>query len=516
MLIAPAGPGTVRRLGNALKKWGYEVSKEGPLRFTDIYLETGDGKCQKAGLRVRVRRSPGLPNRLQVLKIGEIPLRESELEQGAEIGPGRNSPVVNLQAGTPAADTAIETAGNRRLLAFLRTVSTRWEYRITTPSGSEVSVSAESFRANSKLGDREPFSAGLISISATESPSSCEHLRVFLRDRMDLQFEEMDHFALAGERLGLHLPGNRAEVALAIGSADPIGLAGRKIIGQQLLRIRGNVSGTIGGWDTEFLHDLRVAVRRTRSALRIFSMALGESRARVLREDLRQIGTSLGALRDLDVFAENLRSFSGFAPSETAAEEVIRLYISKLRAEGGTQLLRILTHKGFYSVLARLESLSGSPCPKTVRAAYTPLAMEAPRIIEASHSRVLKTGRRLGANPSPEELHRMRILFKRLRYTCEFLSQAFPGPLGDLIKTCVKLQDCLGEHQDAIVAIGRYSELAAKLHEGGKIDLSGVLEMGGLIQVERSKASQRRRDFSGLWKDFLERYGRLRADRFLT
>ena len=106
-------------------------------------------------------------------------------------------------------------------------------------------------------------------------------------------------------------------------------------------------------------------------------------------------------------------------------------------------------------------------------------------------------------------LHRLRILMKRLRYTCEFFREAFPGPdpdhgppIGSYIKALVRFQDCLGEHQDAMVAMARIETLAHELVTGGSLPVEALLDLGAFIQVQREIARERRGKLAKLWADF--------------
>ncbi|MGA9750724.1 MAG: CHAD domain-containing protein, partial [Acidobacteriota bacterium] len=123
-------------------------------------------------------------------------------------------------------------------------------------------------------------------------------------------------------------------------------------------------------------------------------------------------------------------------------------------------------------------------------------------LIRAAARRVFRAGRAVTPQSPPAKLHRLRILFKRLRYTCEFFRDAFPEALPALIEAMVRFQDCLGEHQDAVVAMARIQDLARQLVARGRIAPEELLDLGGLIQVHREVARDRRARLAGLWKRF--------------
>ena len=85
-----------------------------------------------------------------------------------------------------------------------------------------------------------------------------------------------------------------------------------------------------------------------------------------------------------------------------------------------------------------------------------------------------------------------------MRYACEFFREAFGNPasagepLADYIRTMVRFQDCLGEHQDAVTAIGRIQDLANEMVRHEQVGPEALLQLGGLIQVQREIARKRR------------------------
>ena len=99
---------------------------------------------------------------------------------------------------------------------------------------------------------------------------------------------------------------------------------------------------------------------------------------------------------------------------------------------------------------------------------------------------------------SAAELHGLRILFKRLRYTAEFFRPVLDEDVTPLVKECVAYQDCLGLHQDARAAveiITGFAEDPAVRGEPG-----ALLALGALVQVQRDQMKAQRDRFHVLWK----------------
>jgi CHAD domain-containing protein len=286
-------------------------------------------------------------------------------------------------------------------------------------------------------------------------------------------------------------------------------LAARKIVGQQVLKMKANVKGTLEDLDPEYLHDLRVASRRLRSALRLFAAELGTQRSESLRVELGWIARQLGSVRDLDVFILNLRDQAQRLGEGGAVAEVLVDALGQRRRAERAALEAGLTSGRFRALVRRLEVLAASPPPRTVRGVPSGIVAEAaPTLIKMAQKRVLRLGRAITPDSSAADLHRLRILFKRLRYACEFFQEAFADPaagqdpLADYIEAMVRFQDCLGEHQDAVVAMTRLQALATDMVRQGTLPSERLMDLGGLVQVQREIARKRRGRLAKLWSRF--------------
>jgi CHAD domain-containing protein len=119
---------------------------------------------------------------------------------------------------------------------------------------------------------------------------------------------------------------------------------------------------------------------------------------------------------------------------------------------------------------------------------------------------------RKGEDPalSADALHRLRIDFKQLRYTCEFFLDVFRVESRSALRRIVAFQDCLGAHQDAVVAMQLVEQLGTSLDEDLGEDRAVLLLLGGLLQVARQDAAQERAQFRQMWPKLPKRLRRLR------
>lgn len=496
----PAGTSPSRLLRTLLRA-GYAAEPPTASRYECLYLETQDGRLARQGYRLSIRRG-----RQGVVWQFSGPGGESEAPFEGDISFRSLSPD---SAGIPPG--AREMAQGRLLFPLVRLRVFDWAVLLHGQSGSALRLRVQRF-ASAPPGEEWPKGAwphGLLTIQHLEGePGEFLHITTYLRDRLHLPAGSGDACGVALQALDITEPCAPVPPHLVLHAADPLALAGRKVVGQQILKMKANVKGAIEDLDPEYLHDLRVATRRLRSALRLFASVLGPRRSDSLRVELNWIARLLGAVRDLDVFILNLRAQARRLGEAGTVAETLAGEMERQRAPEHAALASALTSRRFRELLRRLERLAASPPPRGPGAQAAPVTQAAPILIRRAQKRVLKLGRTIGPDSPPSDVHRLRILFKRLRYTCEFFREAFTDtasdtdPLADYIRVMVRFQDCLGEHQDAVVAMARIQELANGMVERGTLAPERLLDLGSLIQVQREIARDCRSRLGKLWTQF--------------
>ncbi|HVY63953.1 MAG TPA: CHAD domain-containing protein [Gammaproteobacteria bacterium] len=214
----------------------------------------------------------------------------------------------------------------------------------------------------------------------------------------------------------------------------------------------------------EDVHQIRIATRRMRVALRLFG-ALLPQRAAHLGKELRWFARALGSVRDLDVHDDALREH--LQSAGVAAARDLGGYELALRRErlGAREALhRVFAGERYAALIEDLGALlEGAPSPAALRRwrSFT-IRAGAARYLKKSRKRVVKLGRKLGPDTSADDLHRLRIRAKRLRYALEFFSEPYPE-LVPAAKATKSLQDVLGAHQDARTARRRLLAYARSL-----------------------------------------------------
>ena len=205
-----------------------------------------------------------------------------------------------------------------------------------------------------------------------------------------------------------------------------------------LEQIELNARGALLSDDPEFLHQLRVGLRRLRAALRAFRDLLPSKSTKRLKRSLRKLSPKLGAARDWDVLVARLEA-------QRASPELLRKAQAR-RAAARRVARRALVSKGFAGIGRAVRSLKATD-------SRAPLAQFAAAALERAHRKLITQAHGADWNAASAR-HALRIRVKRLRYSCEFFAPAFPAKrVTPYIAALKALQDILRELND--VAVGR-------------------------------------------------------------
>jgi CHAD domain-containing protein len=238
--------------------------------------------------------------------------------------------------------------------------------------------------------------------------------------------------------------------------ADPAVHHVRAKLDREIRALLAHEPGTRSGVDPEDLHQMRVALRRMRSVLKLSGELVGDG-AEPVRAELGWLGQSLGEVRDHDVLIGHLREvIAGFEVRDQAAgRRLVSKFVTE-RATAKRRLTRALS-SARYSTLLREVSLL------TRDGAAAAAATEKPHDLIAGlakpHRKLTKAVRALPADPPDDDLHALRIHGKKLRYAAELAQTSAKkkqtAKLKQLLKATKDFQTVLGEHQDAVIAAER-------------------------------------------------------------
>jgi CHAD domain-containing protein len=247
------------------------------------------------------------------------------------------------------------------------------------------------------------------------------------------------------------------------------------------------------GSDPEDLHKLRVAVRRSRAALREARALLGED-GQTLRDELKWLGGRLGPARDLDVLIARVRSevVDLDGPDAVPAGKIV-MQLESQREAAQQEVLEALESERYANLLALLGQVVEAPPVATSDVSLDCLTRKEFRKLRRQVAA-------LGPTASNDALHRARIQAKRLRYAAELSSQLL-GKKGERVVSAAKtFQDVVGAHQDAVVA-EEYIRSAVRRARG----VSSALAAGRLIERERARRVEARAELPAAWKRLEQR-----------
>lgn len=229
-----------------------------------------------------------------------------------------------------------------------------------------------------------------------------------------------------------------------------LGLAHLKALAAQLQRYEPRAWESL---EPEGVHQMRVTTRRLREALRAFGAVLPQPAAAELREELRWLAGVLGTVRDLDVQMERFQSAGDADHSEqNHAVAGYLQHLQKRQRRAHRALVAALAEPRYRALVRNLQELVTLALAAEQPEAGTPIAEAAPAALERLLKRVRRSGRKALADCDAAHLHRLRIDAKRLRYFLEYVAPVGGAAVAEGIEALNRLQDTLGEHQDACVA----------------------------------------------------------------
>lgn len=265
-----------------------------------------------------------------------------------------------------------------------------------------------------------------------------------------------------------------------------------------LEQFQANEHGMLRGDDIEYLHQMRVGLRRLRSCLSAFGSALPKSEVDALRAEMRWLSGRLGPARDWDVFLEESLPALAEGLSEIAAAEDLEALAAAshaLRERAARSARTALQSKRTSALLLALGRLAaGGGMLADPSVSRVPLTGYGPKLLDRRLESVRKRGKKARRNGTVVQLHALRIAVKKLRYAAEFCGQTLGDPervepYGEIL---AKLQACLGRICDA-------AEMAHRVEEAVPERLAFVASVRGWSAFAIYTERQRLRP---LWRVF--------------
>ncbi len=471
---------------DALRSAGFDLDV--PVGCTRVVLDTFDGRLHGAGLRLELRQGPD--RELVLLDLdGAAPARLAGIKSAPTWA------AADLPAGPFRARVAAIT--QERALLPLVTLTSKVQLAHRTDRRGKVVVRAE-LHEQVTAGDDEPV-AWLLGVEGVAGHDDDRERAITRLSSLGMQATEGDVVASIAAATGHALEGRSSSPSVPLDPRDPALVAFRLVLANLVDTIEANLEGTIDDVDVEFLHELRVAVRRTRSVLAQSKGVIDPEIRDRYREDFGWLGEITGPARDLDVYVLGWDDYvAPLAASGTSSLDRVLKELEARRRQAHADLAAALRSEVCRNVLESWQAWLAAPAD---------VAADAPSIgpviakrIERAQEKVLTDGRAISPSSPPERLHDLRKDTKKLRYLLECFGSLFPTKARKAFVGQLKaLQDNLGEHQDAEVHLAQLRDLAHDLHERSTIDTDALLAMGRLSDhLDRRRAQER--------ADFVERF----------
>jgi len=500
LAVAPAD--LARLASEAFKTAGVRANAR---KLTTVYYDTPRLGLWQRGIALRVRHDgSGWTQSVAGVAPGKGSVNRRLCAASPLAGP---EPDLSRIADPQLAAAAQRATGRAALKPLFRTEIVRRVCPVSPAPDSAIELRFD--RGTIRAGPRrEPICE--IELAAKEGPPwRLYDLALTLEERAPVRVEQRSRaergYALA--RAGRSSP-VKARVSVVREEMTAVE-AFREICFVCLEHLHANREGMLAGADPEYLHQMRVALRRLRSAFSVFSRALPKPATRPPLEEIQWLLGTLGPARDWDVLiAESVSPLLAQLPGHHGLIAMQRAF-ARRRADAQRAARRAVASRRYQRLLLGLaawlasESWASLVPLDAARTLRQPVREYAAGALARRYRQVRRRGRgfaRLGAR----ELHRLRIAVKKLRYTTHFFAPLFPARRASaLLGSLEALQDALGGINDCATA--------ARLFREARAGARGVMlrEAQDLLAGWKDTAlAEHRRQLKAAWKAFraTERY----------
>ena len=474
-------------------------------QLDNIYFDTPNHELAQARIGLRLRKDGR--RWLQTVKSGGSAQAGLHQRQEIEFAVGGKA-----LEWLPLVGTEFEAVLGpvwQQLTPQFRTLFSRDIRQLTGPTGAAIEVAIDQGEI---IADKSSKSSkkGKSGKSCESREAICE-LELELKtgavdDLFDIALQLADRHPLLldnrskaerGDALARELPRASAAKAvdIALAQGGDVQVAAQLAIENCLLHWQANelgfhaqATGDDGNYDSEYLHQLRVAIRRLRVAAGTLAQSADwqtDAMAK-LKKPLRKLGQQLGAARDWDVFTEETWPLL----LDQIDDEALRVALQE-----EINLQRTLSHAGARAALRNREAqrvlLMLGRC--LLQEAATPAERKTESFADLNHQlddyqSQLVVGLNDLHKLKPEALHQLRIMAKKIRYLSEFTASRYNADAVEKwLKWLKKAQDVLGSRNDRRAAVARIDGLCgaiAKRHGEVKRRLHALIDAHTLPELD--------------------------------
>ncbi len=316
-----------------------------------------------------------------------------------------------------------------------------------------------------------------------------------------LEFREL--FKVMMQAAGHRVQNYSSKIRLTLDPNAPIHESTQRLLQFTFSVMRQNEAGIKKNIDSEFLHDYRVALRRTSSILKQLKDVFDADETAYYFNFFRELGKRTNDLRDADVSLLQQTTYCHYLPP--SLQPSLKIFFENIAAS------RKLLHKQFCGYLSTDSYKSfcekwgaylnrpSHPEPEKIPYASLSTRSVAVETIKKAWKKVIRHGRLVSHESTDAELHALRIDCKKLRYLLEFFASIFPHKtISPVIRQLKELQDNLGDFVDFTVQLCFLNEQFALMPSDKLLAAS----TGGLMAILFQKKEEARLQFHKIFRSF--------------
>jgi inorganic triphosphatase YgiF len=275
-----------------------------------------------------------------------------------------------------------------------------------------------------------------------------------------------------------------------------------RILQSELVHLQANEEGVLREEDPEFVHQMRVALRRMRSALSVFFEPIPRESSEPIRTELRWLAGELDAARNWDVLVVDTLPPIVAAFPEDQGLGILQTESESLRRRQNLRAREAVTSDRYQRLLL---SLGAWLCSRPWRDNRESVEVEetisvfAARVLQKRHRRLKKRGKHV-AVMAPEERHQVRIAAKKLRYAADFFSSLYSRKrVRRYLNALDGLQEVLGALNDAATARLLLTDLTGATEDAAQQQAKSLVLgwVGGKSQAQLN-------DLARTWSRFVD------------
>lgn len=268
--------------------------------------------------------------------------------------------------------------------------------------------------------------------------------------------------------------------------------------GRLISILRLNIDGVVNEYDPEFLHDFRVSVRRLRSAMSIIKGAFTKELEDRFRGRFSYLGELTGRARDMDVYLGEIDGYEAYLPDSLKdGLNSVKEHFAAIRRSEYDKLKEYITSDEFDDLLSAWQKATSTRA-EIGRKGFVRADKAAAKAIKKSFMLTDRLTASLFSGEGIQDIHSVRIAFKKLRYCIEFFTEHIGASRTENVLAELRnLQNCLGRYNDLCVQCGNMNDVMT-----GMTDPKTAAACGYILSVLTDEKKKERANCLELIKDF--------------